>query len=861
MSDTSTNGHAVPGLTRDQVLQARRKVQLLRAEIEVAHLQQVQKLTGRSVTESIGNYWMDVVGERLSRWSSDPSDMVWGIFGSRRRGANYPIFQDETQLRLLVMQSRILCACNSYAIGLLEGLTSYVLADGMVYRATSKHSESPQDELADAIQDLIDNFLESCGWYGGVEPGLEEELFKRSLRDGEYILCHWPQDDGSLQVRTVEPEQLTAKPGGGDEWLFGIRTPLDDVQKHEAYWVQWGEQLDDAEEYDSSRVIHFRRNVDRSIKRGIPDFSFSTEDILKIALDLRKNMGAGAAIQASYAGIRQHESATKADVQSMQELLSTYTATNPNTQNKEYFARFPIGMVDIPKGMQFVAPPNAQNAAAHVEILQACLRGAGQRWNCPEWLSSGDSSNNNYASSLTAESQFVKRVKREQRRYKSAFLETVWKAINHAIATRGGQLLVRKKRDDDSGLSDEKTYTLKDVQRLIEIQVEAPNPEARDKLQEAQRDQIYIQAGVQSVQTTQQQLGLDPEQELVNAEEYQERMGQQQGGLPLPGQGGELPGQESGGDSDAFQEAIAVQECPQCGGDCKIGECKATRKPGICAKPKADAPTAPIALTPSDSHSAIPAGDKIANIVSGKEKGDVPNKVGPRGFPIVTTGGKGYLVKPGAAGVTAQNEALASKLGHEIAGVDIYNADVRTVAGKPAAVSEWIQGSKSLEDMGNEDAKRKALQAIPRAHLERHALFDYAIGAADAHDGNFVVKDNRLIAIDKGVTFGAGKGDLTTARLPDYLRLASDDKTIDGFQFSKPEIEHMAGAADKMADALEAKGFKKESAGVRARGKVLSDFAKSDDHSAKNLDQLGAFGPHSVKPPSGLAGFLSGLFQ
>lgn len=536
------NGTTSTPVSREQVREARRSVHLKRAELELRQLEEIERVSNRSIREALPDYWVGVVSDRLARLVNDPNEWYAATsYRDRRGGRNFPLFQNETELGIIRMQSRILCGTNNYAIGLLEGLTSYMLGDGFVYRATAKRIEHPERELIAAIQDIIDDFLEHNQWYGGEVPGLEDELFGRSVEDGEFFLLHFKRDDGRLTLRTVEPEQVTQPPGSGQEYLFGIQsdydpeTNIEDVQTRKTIWINWGEAAVTGKEYPIEQVAHFRRNARRTIKRGLPDFSFDTGDILQVASGLRRNMGMGAAVQASYAGIRQHDSAPKADVQSMQELVSSFTVTNQNTGNKEYVQRFHPGMVDIPRGMSFIQPPSAQNAAAHVQILQACLRGAGVRWNAPEWLSSGDASNNSYASSLTAESQFVKRIIREQRKYKSTFKRSVMLAIQHAVETRGG-LLIRKQLED--GRLVEKSYSWDDIQRLVDVQVEAPSPEARNKLEEAQVNQIYALMRVKSPQTIQQQLGLDHEQEQINQEQWDEENPGHGTGLQVPGQPG-----------------------------------------------------------------------------------------------------------------------------------------------------------------------------------------------------------------------------------------------------------------------------------------------------------------------------------
>jgi hypothetical protein len=160
--------------------------------------------------------------------------------------------------------------------------------------------------------------------------------------------------------------------------------------------------------------------------------------------------------------------------------------------------------LDIPKGMNYVAPPGAANSTAHLEIFQSLLRSAGNRHNAPEWLVSADASNNNYASSLTAESPFLRNCLRLQSFYKRPFLRVVAAALKNAAMA--GRL--------PGNICD-----------LIDLTATPPSLETRDKGAEAAANQIYATMGVKSVPTIAHELGLDWEAELLNQQEYQQESG------------------------------------------------------------------------------------------------------------------------------------------------------------------------------------------------------------------------------------------------------------------------------------------------------------------------------------------------
>jgi hypothetical protein len=527
---STANGAPV---TREDVIQARRRLALTQTQLSQSKLDKITKL---QESISLPDMWLGAQWDALSRNKQDADFSGWRRT-NRKAGRNYPIFEDEEQLGNIREMSRILAAHNGYAKGLISGLVSYVLGNGFIYRIGSASQKAPApDELIDAAQDVIDEFLERTQWHGGEMPAMEEELVRRAYIDGEFFVATTLLDQGLTDVRSIEPELVTAPVGmkdGPDWWTFGIQADPDDVQKHLSYWVGWcGKGAADGQEYLPDKMTHLRRNVVRSIKRGLPDLYGDTLHALHTASALRKNMAEGAAIQASYAGIRQHDSATKEQVEDFRSEVADYTSNRPTRPiGLDYHQKFEPGMVDIPKGLNFVLPPTATNAAAHVEILQACLRAGGTWANAPEWLVSGLHDTSSFASSLTAESPFLRLVVRDQRAFKSAFLRIMWTVLQNRVKA-GLTVLVRGGDWAATGRYSERVFTWLEVERLLDIQVEAPSPETRDKAAEAQSNLVYLNSRVKSAQTVQGELGLDSEQELVNMEEFQERLGD--AGLPLP---------------------------------------------------------------------------------------------------------------------------------------------------------------------------------------------------------------------------------------------------------------------------------------------------------------------------------------
>jgi len=523
--DANSNGSADKPLSLREIREQKR---LIRAKLELHQLKNAERVLEASAN---WDYWLSSYVDLLDRYR-DGGRLAYPISQptDRRYGQNWPFWNTETQLSLLRAQARLLCTMNGYAIGLLSGLQAYVIGDGFQYRVVDRKSQNDTKKSAKPssfalkVQEIIDEFCDVNDW-----SEWERELFWRSREDDEFFLRFYPDNDNRcMTVRCVEPEQvsMTGVPEATQEhWSFGIHTDPEDVQTVYGYNVLYmadpsnhANQI--REEVPIEEMLHFKINVKRTVKRGLSDFAFSTHDAFTVAEKLRNNMAEGAAVQSALAYIRQHESATQAQIQNF---LNTqqidFTRANPLTGQQINYKQFEPGTIaDIPRGMQYVQPPGAGNAAGFIDILHATLRGAGCRWNAPEWLATGSGADMAaYTASLTAHAPFVRSATQKQNAYKKAFTQVLWEAIEYAIDY--GRLPL-------------------DTPHLIDIQCEAPSILARDERDEAQANQIRVTGGWKSRQTVQQEEGLDPEQEIQNIEAYNERFGQggsgAQGGKPGP---------------------------------------------------------------------------------------------------------------------------------------------------------------------------------------------------------------------------------------------------------------------------------------------------------------------------------------
>lgn len=449
--------------------------------------------------EDVGDFWLNSYVDLLDRYReglsfaypiTQPTDRRWGN--------NFPFWANEQQLGMLRAQARLIWTLNPNARGLITGLCSYTIGKGFEYQAVAK--DEGTRSVAEKCQAVIDDFSDAAGW-----PQLEQELFERSRRDGEAFIRMFRKAGKPLAVRVVEPEQVFMKPGGTlDDWSYGLKNAPGDVTDILAYYVSYaapgGKDQKAApigEEVPAEDVVHIKVNVDRNIKRGMPDLSFDTLELLTLAAKLRRNIGAGAAAQAAIAAVRQHSTATIDQVQAFQQDAVDFTFPIGGGRDVAVQRMVPGTFLDIPSGMEYVPPPGAANTEAYIAAMQCLLRNAGNLYNAPEWLSSGDSSNNNYASSLVAESPFVKFCERLQGFMSKPYRQVIENVLDHAAT------------DSTTGVPVE-------WRQAVELNVVCPSVQSRDPVNEATVDQIYNAMGVKSCQTIAHENNLDYDKEKAN---------------------------------------------------------------------------------------------------------------------------------------------------------------------------------------------------------------------------------------------------------------------------------------------------------------------------------------------------------
>jgi capsid protein len=425
-------------------------------------------------------------------WNSfvDPAEAIgdvdgtpWNRLGGGRLspGATGMPFSDEQQLAQIRDQCRALAVSNEFAINGHENRISYIVGRGHAYRAVAANGQDAAPLLRQ-VQAVIDEFVRLNHWHHR-----QQEIVRRKDRDGECFLRWFPAADGTTRVRFVESAQVATPSDrlSDPSARFGIQTDAEDVETVLGYWI-------DGQWVDADQIQHRKANVDANVKRGLPLF-FPVLKNLRRADKLLRNMSVVAEIQSAIAVIRKHGAATAAGLQQFVAGQADLSVTNPATGRTSNFQRYAPGTIlDAMAGTEYEFPAAGIDAGRYVAVLQAELRAIASRLVMPEFMLTSDASNANYSSTMVAEGPAVKMFDRLQHEMLADDLEVLWHAVRHAV---------------EAGRLPAESLT------AVEIRGIPPTLAVRDRLKDAQADQILVRNGAMSVQTMAMRNGLDPAQE------------------------------------------------------------------------------------------------------------------------------------------------------------------------------------------------------------------------------------------------------------------------------------------------------------------------------------------------------------
>ena len=469
--------------------------------------------------------WGDLIDPR--DYLRDDPDYAYGgttfvpdRIENRERGEDYPIFRNEHDLATIRAVGDFFAKRSAGGAGPLSTLGNYVFSKGFVVTAqAAENVGNVPEELLVEVRKALNAFTEFNSFAGLFD----RELDNRSRRHGEALATLAPTPCGNVRATFREPSQLTeptartrqledwiADTGLADcsgfvsSWSFGVHTPEGRHNEPLGYHFVWNASGTNWDYLPASRVLHFKRNVDACVKRGVSDF-YACSEFLAHSEKLLRNTAMGSATQAAIAYIKEYaEGVTRDQAVRQQQDKATRTGQVPTVGGSTrtlYQRRFePNTVLEVSAGQKYTSGPlGSERAPRFIEVIQAALRYVGVRWNMPEYMISGDASNANLASALVAEAPFVKAREADQLVYSNAFRELFWKVLRIRF---------------DAGAFSTWVGSFAELQSLIYLKIDPPSVATRDRQKEITADKILVDAGAMSVATMAQRDGLDHKAEV-----------------------------------------------------------------------------------------------------------------------------------------------------------------------------------------------------------------------------------------------------------------------------------------------------------------------------------------------------------
>lgn len=520
---------------------------LRRAALEASRTRPVASSPG-PLRESwgVGAYdWVPYFADALSRQHMDYAFPLFGQQLGRVEGAMYPFYWTEFQLNVKRNLSWILYHDNPYAQGLCNGIVNYTVGTGPTVAvkprrklddlpSSAKHPDAP---LAAKAQEVWDWWAKKHNAYARWR-----ELETRAFVSGDGLIRLFKQPHGLPVPRWVWSEHVRRPPDGGIEFEFGIRCKRVEWADDEGQ-VQHGYDTEDEEEYcvwpfdadavpeivPADEILHMRSDWTwTGIKRGLPRLSQGIHNALDLALKLARNTGEGAAVRAAIAFIRTHEGATQRQISEFVEAHESFQSprfTSPASLTMESIRKVEPGTVyDVGKNTSFAPPPASGESSAAEGNVSMLLRAAGAPYHAPEWLYGGTAGDRSFAGAITEQDPFA--------------LGTLARQGEHARRLEGLVWAVLKAAEACEMLPE-------GACKALDVEAKFPSPVTRDKLKEAQTNQVEIELGYSSPQHCAQQAGVDYARIQADRKEA---------GLPPVGSGPappQPPGGPDGGPGDA----------------------------------------------------------------------------------------------------------------------------------------------------------------------------------------------------------------------------------------------------------------------------------------------------------------------
>lgn len=442
----------------------------------------------------------------------------------RLNGDYMPIYQCEQDLQFIHGMSHCILASCPRSIAVQEVLANYTIGTGFEFTIQQeKGIDGIPARLKEWLQRLVDKFLDQ----NDVTNYLDREIHNRSREDGECLVAIDPGQDCVARLNIFEPEQLTeprdAKSleeyveevykidfGNPTSWRYGVHTPERRPDQPIGYHIIHCGSGNDWDYYPADRLQHFKRNVPAKAKRGVSDYWPVFYDI-SVESKIRRNTGIGTALNAAIAYVREHVKGTTPAQAGGMVTDGRYGTWNVPVQgggSRTLTLRrhTPGTIVDVSEGVTYKEGPLGSNRNPNFLLPgDYILRCIGGRFQIPEYIIANNPANGNYASTLVAESPFVKARESDQEFYARHYKSLLWKVAKMAW----GQ-----------GYFDQFGVTWEQLLGWFKINCDMPEVASRDPGALSERNDRDIANGTLSPQTAMIEAGRDPDQEEKNIAEW-----------------------------------------------------------------------------------------------------------------------------------------------------------------------------------------------------------------------------------------------------------------------------------------------------------------------------------------------------
>jgi len=421
-------------------------------------------------------------------------------------GEQLPIYLSWWQLKSIRDRARFVFATNEFAHGLVQCFQSFVVgSSGFKWRVASIDLKNPvPEDLLKRCQASLDIFRE----YNSMVD-VENEIVYRLHVDGEVFIRKFPQANGMLVIRFIEPELVRgyATDIGSPKDSFGIICEEDDINSVLGYQVILKPSVSREPTFiPADEIIHIKIGTNANAKRGLTTFYpvfqnlTNCEDILASTVTMAK-------ARAKVAMIRKVNNVAPDSMASLVDSQIDATLGGSNNMGATEnigLERFGYGsIITAPANIDYEFPGANVDAAGLIQVLQANLRSLATRFGISETLMSGDASNNNYSSALIAEAPARRTFERWQGIVGRSLAECRFEP-NKSLAW------------SQIHLASEHGIIPKEILKNIKITSEAYSLQSREHQKEAEMNNVYHSMGVKSIQTIRSELGLDNDTEASN---------------------------------------------------------------------------------------------------------------------------------------------------------------------------------------------------------------------------------------------------------------------------------------------------------------------------------------------------------